>query len=198
MSFVQLSRILYHTWERCQTPELVLGGRGHDCGPARRIATMIAVATRPTIRWEAFRVHMLFDNCGRGLRGDPGEEVMTRSAISRRRFVGLSASVWVVPQVALFVGQDSPNAKLNQPGTVQRRPRWYAYLHRVALGFLVLLAFACTGPHYHASFRNDDFRRLALNAILWTAKIHVPAARRAVSGSAGRFSPDTAPQPSGQ
>jgi type 1 glutamine amidotransferase len=35
-------------------------------------------------------------------------------------------------------------------------------------------AFACTGPHYHASFRNDDFRRLALNAILWTAKIEVP------------------------
>ena len=36
-------------------------------------------------------------------------------------------------------------------------------------------AFACTGPHYHASFRNDDFRRLALNAILWTAHIAVPA-----------------------
>jgi type 1 glutamine amidotransferase len=35
-------------------------------------------------------------------------------------------------------------------------------------------AFACTGPHYHASFQNDDFRRLALNAILWTAKIEVP------------------------
>jgi type 1 glutamine amidotransferase len=35
-------------------------------------------------------------------------------------------------------------------------------------------AFACTGPHYLASFRNDDLRRLALNAILWTAKIEVP------------------------
>jgi type 1 glutamine amidotransferase len=35
-------------------------------------------------------------------------------------------------------------------------------------------AFACTGPHYHASFRNEDLRRLALNAILWTAKIEVP------------------------
>jgi type 1 glutamine amidotransferase len=35
-------------------------------------------------------------------------------------------------------------------------------------------AFACTGPHYHATFQNDDFRRLALNAILWTAKIEVP------------------------
>jgi hypothetical protein len=34
--------------------------------------------------------------------------------------------------------------------------------------------FACTGPHFHASFGNDDFRRLVLNAILWTAKIEVP------------------------
>lgn len=36
-------------------------------------------------------------------------------------------------------------------------------------------AFACTGPHYHASFQNEDLRRLALNAILWTAKIEVPS-----------------------
>jgi type 1 glutamine amidotransferase len=35
-------------------------------------------------------------------------------------------------------------------------------------------AFALTGPHYHASFQNDDFRRLTLNGILWTAKIDVP------------------------
>ena len=35
-------------------------------------------------------------------------------------------------------------------------------------------AFACTGPHQHASFQNDDFRRLAMNAILWTAKLDVP------------------------
>jgi type 1 glutamine amidotransferase len=35
-------------------------------------------------------------------------------------------------------------------------------------------AFACTGPHYHASFLNDDFRRLALNAILWAAQMEVP------------------------
>jgi len=35
-------------------------------------------------------------------------------------------------------------------------------------------AFACTGPHYHASFQQEDFRRLVLNAILWTAKIEPP------------------------
>lgn len=36
-------------------------------------------------------------------------------------------------------------------------------------------AFACTGPHYQASFQNEDLRRLALNSILWTAKIEVPS-----------------------
>lgn len=35
-------------------------------------------------------------------------------------------------------------------------------------------AYACTGPHYHASFRDDDFRKLTMNAILWTAGIEVP------------------------
>lgn len=35
-------------------------------------------------------------------------------------------------------------------------------------------AFACTGPHYHATFQDENLRRLALNAILWTAKIQTP------------------------
>ncbi len=35
-------------------------------------------------------------------------------------------------------------------------------------------SFACTGPHFHSSFQNEDLRRLVLNAILWTAKIEVP------------------------
>ena len=48
--------------------------------------------------------------------------------------------------------------------------------------------FACTGPHYHASFRDDDFRRLALNAILWTAKIDVPQSGVQVQGRTGPWS----------
>lgn len=35
-------------------------------------------------------------------------------------------------------------------------------------------AFACTGPHYLAHFEDADFRKLVLNALLWTAKIDVP------------------------
>ena len=34
--------------------------------------------------------------------------------------------------------------------------------------------FGFTGGHYHKSFQNDGFRKILLNAILWTAKVKVP------------------------
>ncbi|MGO8927920.1 MAG: ThuA domain-containing protein [Limisphaerales bacterium] len=36
--------------------------------------------------------------------------------------------------------------------------------------------FGFTGGHYHRNWGNDDVRKLVLNAILWTAKVEVPAA----------------------
>jgi hypothetical protein len=35
--------------------------------------------------------------------------------------------------------------------------------------------FGFTGAHYHHNWGNEDFRKLVLNAILWTAKASVPA-----------------------
>jgi type 1 glutamine amidotransferase len=35
--------------------------------------------------------------------------------------------------------------------------------------------FGFTGGHYHSNWGNDDFRKVVLNAILWTAKADVPA-----------------------
>jgi len=35
--------------------------------------------------------------------------------------------------------------------------------------------FGFTGGHFHKNWGNDDFRKLVLNAILWTAKAEVPA-----------------------
>jgi len=35
-------------------------------------------------------------------------------------------------------------------------------------------SFAFTGGHYHVNWANDDFRKLILNAIVWTAKLEVP------------------------
>jgi type 1 glutamine amidotransferase len=34
--------------------------------------------------------------------------------------------------------------------------------------------FGCTGGHFHANFANDDFRKLMLNALAWTAGVDVP------------------------
>jgi hypothetical protein len=35
--------------------------------------------------------------------------------------------------------------------------------------------FGFTGAHFHKNWGNDDFRKLVLNAILWTAKAEIPA-----------------------
>jgi len=35
--------------------------------------------------------------------------------------------------------------------------------------------FGCTGAHYFANFANDNFRKAVLNAIVWIAKVDVPA-----------------------
>jgi type 1 glutamine amidotransferase len=35
--------------------------------------------------------------------------------------------------------------------------------------------FGITGAHYHKNWGNENFRRVVLNAILWTAKVEVPA-----------------------
>ena len=34
--------------------------------------------------------------------------------------------------------------------------------------------FGFTGAHFHKNWADDDFRKLVLNAILWTAKVEVP------------------------
>jgi type 1 glutamine amidotransferase len=36
-------------------------------------------------------------------------------------------------------------------------------------------SFGFTGGHFHRNWGNEDFRRLVVNAILWTAKVEVPA-----------------------
>jgi len=35
--------------------------------------------------------------------------------------------------------------------------------------------FGCTGAHFHNNWQNDDFRRLMLNALVWTSGLDVPS-----------------------
>jgi type 1 glutamine amidotransferase len=82
------------------------------------------------------------------------------------------------------------------------RDEWYYHLHLKEQGVIPILSaippgsanagrpqivawaderpdggrgFGFTGAHYHKNWCNDDFRKLVLNAILWTAKVDVPA-----------------------
>jgi hypothetical protein len=34
--------------------------------------------------------------------------------------------------------------------------------------------FGFTGAHYHRNWKDDNFRKLVLNALLWVAKAEVP------------------------
>ncbi len=45
--------------------------------------------------------------------------------------------------------------------------------------------FGCTGAHFHANWGDEDFRRLMLNALVWTAGLEVPA-----EGVASSVSPE--------
>ncbi|HVC92257.1 MAG TPA: ThuA domain-containing protein, partial [Pirellulales bacterium] len=45
--------------------------------------------------------------------------------------------------------------------------------------------FGFTGGHFHRNWANDDFRKLVLNALFWTAKAEVPA-----EGVPSRVTPD--------
>jgi type 1 glutamine amidotransferase len=35
--------------------------------------------------------------------------------------------------------------------------------------------FGCTGGHYHRNWGIPDFRRMVMNAILWSARLDVPS-----------------------
>ena len=46
--------------------------------------------------------------------------------------------------------------------------------------------FGFTGAHNHTSWQNESFRKVVLNAILWTAKVKVPRKRMPVTSNHGR------------
>ena len=78
----------------------------------------------------------------------------------------------------------APAATMNRPdGPHSGNP---AVREAVKRGEPQILAWACerpdggrgfgfTGGHFHRNWGNDDCRKLVLNAILWTAKVEVPA-----------------------
>jgi type 1 glutamine amidotransferase len=54
--------------------------------------------------------------------------------------------------------------------------------------------FGFTGAHFHQNWGNDDFRKLVLNAILWTAKVPVPAGGVACTLAPGQLEANLDPK----
>jgi hypothetical protein len=54
--------------------------------------------------------------------------------------------------------------------------------------------FGCTGAHFHANWGNDDFRKLMLNALAWTAGLEVPAEGFATSVTAEQLEANLDPK----
>ena len=54
--------------------------------------------------------------------------------------------------------------------------------------------FGCTGAHFHTNWGNDDFRKLMLNALAWTAGLDVPSAGFVTSLSADELAANLDPK----
>lgn len=86
---------------------------------------------------------------------------------------GVTPLLSAVPPLSTIERPDGPHE--NNPTVrqmVQRGERqhvaWAAERSNGGRGF------GFTGGHFHRSWGNDDFRKLVLNAILWTAQVDVP------------------------
>jgi GNAT superfamily N-acetyltransferase len=55
--------------------------------------------------------------------------------------------------------------------------------------------FGCTGAHFHANWGNEDFRRLMLNALVWTAGLDVPTGGIDSSVTAEELAANLDPKP---
>ena len=69
-------------------------------------------------------------------------------------------------------GGHSGNPEVRREVIDQKKPQHVAWAAERANGGR---GFGFTGGHFHKGWGNEDQRRLVLNAILWTAKVDVPA-----------------------
>lgn len=69
-------------------------------------------------------------------------------------------------------GEHSNNASVREAVLTKKEPQVMGWAYTRANGGR---GFGLTGGHTHNNWMNDDFRKLVLNAIAWTAKVDVPA-----------------------
>ena len=69
-------------------------------------------------------------------------------------------------------GTHSNNKYVRKAVLVDKKPQVVAWAYDRPSGGR---GFGFTGGHYHANWQDDNFRKVVLNAIAWTAKMQVPA-----------------------
>ena len=68
-------------------------------------------------------------------------------------------------------GTHSNNRYVREAVLVRKEPQMLAWAYNRPAGGR---GFGFTGGHIHANWKNDSFRKLVLNAIVWTAQMDVP------------------------
>ncbi len=79
-----------------------------------------------------------------------------------------------LPPASTLEGQDGPhsnNPHVREAVLVKKEPQTMAWAFTRPDGGR---GFGCTGAHVHNNWMNDEFRKLVLNALVWTAKVEVP------------------------
>jgi type 1 glutamine amidotransferase len=85
---------------------------------------------------------------------------------------GVVPVLQAVPSVDTL-GQDGPRSgnPAVREALAKRQPQTLGWVYEGA----GLRTFGFTGGHFHRNWANDDFRKLVLNGIVWTAGVTVPA-----------------------
>lgn len=78
-----------------------------------------------------------------------------------------------IPQQSSLCRQDGPYSgnAFARKAVAEKKPQVLAWAYNRPDGGR---AFDFTGAHFHNHWKNDNFRKFVLNAIVWTAKIKVP------------------------
>lgn len=85
---------------------------------------------------------------------------------------GLTMILTAVPPDASRERPDGPHSNNPTVRAAKGSRETLAWAYERAAGGR---GFGCTGAHFHKNWENDDFRKLMLNALVWTAGLDVPA-----------------------
>lgn len=89
----------------------------------------------------------------------------------RKNMKGVTPILTAIPPASTLNRPDGPHEGNPQVRAKKGQPQHVAWATQRPDGGR---SFGFTGGHYHKNWADDNFRRLVLNAILWTANVEVP------------------------